>query len=137
MAYSTCDSSPLRDTILRMWTPAVGARSFIEVMEGNVLIINTTFGQSYFGRLMLMDNLPFRPIFPCLEDYSDKQPPFEIEKEIVSGSWSEGLYFYGHSNLKIPDMDYMLVLKNISFSEENQLSGKLTLKEARRLFMLT
>jgi hypothetical protein len=112
-----------------MWTPAVGARSFNEVMEGNVHKINTTFGQSYFGRLMLMDNLPFRPIFPCLEDYSDKQPPFEIEKEIVSGSWSEGLYFYGHSNLKIPDMDYMLVLKNISFSEDDQLSGKLTLKE--------
>ena len=86
MAYSTCDSSALRDTILRMWTPAVGARSFNEVMEGNVHKINTTFGKSYFGRLMLMDNLPFRPIFPCLEDYSDKQPPFEIEKEIVSGS---------------------------------------------------
>ena len=129
MAYSTCDTSVLRDAILRMWTPVVGARSFNEVIVGNAHKINAVFGQSYFGRVMVMDNLPFRPIFPCWEDYSDKQPPFEIEKEILSGSWSEGLYFYGHSNLKIPDMDYMLVLKNISFSEGDQLSGKLTLRE--------
>ena len=130
MAYSTCDTNALRDAILRMWTPVVGAKSLYEVIVSNQQKIYASFGHdNFYGRLMASRNIPMRPFFPSGQDYSDNQPPFEIAEEILSGSWSEGLFLYGHSKIKIPDMDYMLVLKNISFSKEDQLSGNLTLKE--------
>ena len=129
MAYSTCNTITLRNAILGVWTPAVGAKSFDELVNRNTDKIISSFGSSIISRIMIRDNLPLRPLFPQLEDFSDAQPPFQIEQEILSGSWSEGLYFYGHEKTKIPDMDYMIVLKNISFSKEDQLTGHLALKE--------
>ena len=129
MAYSTCDTKPLRDAILRVWRPVVGDRSLIEVFERNAQEISALHGFSIRARFMLLDNVPFHVSFPHAEDYSDDYPPFQIEKEVLSGSWSEGLYFYGQKKIKIPDMDYMFILKNLPFSRDDQRSGNLTLKE--------
>ena len=131
MAYSTCtcDLKPLRDAILRVWRPVVGARSHIEILQRNAQEINNLHGFSNFARFMLLDNVPFHFSFLHAKDYSDDYPPFQIKKEVLSGSWSEGLYFYGQKKIKNPDMDYMLILKNLSFSRDDQRSGNLTLKE--------
>ncbi|CAB3989956.1 Hypothetical predicted protein [Paramuricea clavata] len=127
MAYARSDTSPLRNAILRLWTPAVGARSLDELRDRHINKVMTSPGNP-LDAMRLLDNMPFT-MHETIEIYSDNQPLFEIGEVIISGSWSEGLYFYGHSNTSIPDLDYMLVLKNISFSEEDQRSGYLTLKE--------
>ena len=130
MAYSNCNHSSLRNAIMRVWRPTVGAKSFIELVDGNAEKIFHSYGHGAFARAMFRDNLPFRPSFPSIETFSDNQPPFEFDKVLLSGSWAEGLAFYGYAKLKVPDMDFMLVLKNISFSERDQQSaGKLALKE--------
>jgi hypothetical protein len=129
MAYSNNNANTLRKAILNVFTPAVGAKSFVDVSERNMDKIRASFGLGINSLIMMRDNLPHRPIFPSCEDYSDDRPPFQIEREILSGSWNEGLYIYGHGKTKMPDMDYLLLLKNISFSQEDQLAGKLVLKE--------
>ena len=128
MAYATCGSDALRNAVLRVWTPAVGVRSWETLIDKNVeKLVNASSGKEFLILLTLRDHVPVTlPV--SMEDYSDKKPPFQFKEEILSGSWSEGLYLNGHSNVSVPDMDCMFVFKHISFSE-NQMLGYLTLKE--------
>ena len=64
-----------------------------------------------------------------LMEYFDDQPPFQLEKSILSGSWSEGLFLYDPDTFDPPDVDFLCTLKNISFTEEDQKCGNLSLKE--------
>ena len=122
MAYATCGSSALQNTILQVRTPAVGARSSHELQRRNIEKFRSSFRLNFLDYIPhLRQNVP-RRVF-------DDQPPFVIREEILSGSWSEGLYFHGRSNTSIPDLDFMFVLEHISFSEEVQQSGNLTFKE--------
>ena len=109
---SSCGSSALQNAILQMWTPAVGVRSIDELCSSR-----------YISHLPKGIPDISRQLIPA--EYSDSKPPFVIEEKILSGSWSEGLFLYGHSDKSLPDIDFMYVLKHISFSEENQQSGKL------------
>ena len=63
--------------------------------------------------------------------YFDTEPPFQLEKSFVSGSWSEGLHVIFESPVKIPppDMDFMCVLKDIKFTESDQIQGNLTVRD--------
>ena len=127
MAYATQDSDALRNAILRVWTPTVGARSWESLIETNAKEILAP-GGPLVPPSMMRDHIPSNPYF-ATEIYSDDRPPFQFKEKILSGSWSEGLYLNGYSNISVPDMDFMLVLDHISFSEESQRCGNLTLKE--------
>ena len=127
MAYATRDSDALRNAILRVWTPTVGARSWVSLIERNAEEIFASAGP-FFAPFMIQDHFPTNFHFP-IECYSDNRPPFQFKEKILSGSWSEGLYLNGYSNMSVPDMDFMLVLDHISFSEKSQRCGNLILKE--------
>ena len=129
MAYaSSCDTSALQNAMLQVWTPAVGVRSLDEMITRNIEKLEASFG--LIGALpYYMGNMPNLQMMVIADTCFDDRPPFEMKEKILSGSWSEGLFFYGHSNTSIPDLDFMYVLKHISFSKEDQQSGTLTLKE--------
>ena len=127
MAYATRDSEALRNAILRVWTPRVGARSWESLIETNAEEICASVGP-FLPTFMIRDYFPTNFHFP-IDFYSDDRPPFQFKEKILSGSWSEGLYLNGYSNMSVPDMDFMLVLDHISFSEESQCCGNLILKE--------
>ena len=63
---------------------------------------------------------------PHFESYFDTQPPFQLDEAILTGSFSEGLFLY---STEPPDMDFMCVLKNVLFSQEDQDDGSLLLRE--------
>ena len=128
MAYATCDSDALRNAILRVWTPTVGARSWESLIERNIEDISASAGP-LLALLMIRDKISTNLHFP-IEFYSDDRPPFQFKEKMLSGSWSEGLYLNDcYSDISISDMDFMLVLDHISFSEESQRCGNLILKE--------
>ena len=129
MAYATCGSSALQNAILKVWTPAVGARSVDEVVTRNVEKIISSSELNIFDAHLIIANYILQLAHDLPREGSDDQPPFVIRKAILSGSWSEGLFLYGPANTSTSDMDFMFVLKHISFSEEVQQSGNLTLKE--------
>ena len=122
MAYATCGPSALQNAILKVWTPAVGARSVDELQTRNMEKFYSFIRQNFLDIVPHVRQIEPRRVF-------DDQPPFVIREEILSGSWSEGLYFHGRSNTSTPDLDFMFVLEHISFSEEVQQSGNLTFKE--------
>ncbi len=70
-----------------------------------------------------------RMIINSLKRYFDEHPPFQIEKCFISGSFADGLFIYGQSVSDTSDVDYMCVLKNIWFSEEDQKSGDLAIRD--------
>ena len=127
MAYATRDSDALRNAILRVWTPTVGARSLESLIKRSAEEIFASAGP-FLAPFMIRDHIPTNFHFP-IECYSDDRPPFQFKEKILSGSWSEGLYLNGYSNTSVPDIDFMLVLDHISFSEESQRCGNLILKE--------
>ena len=127
MAYATRDSDALRNAILRVWTPTVGARSWESLIERNIEEIFASAGP-FLAPFMIRDHFPTNFSF-SIEFYSDDRPPFHFKEKILSGSWSEGLHLNGYSNMSVSDMDFMLVLDHISFSEESQRCGNLILKE--------
>ena len=127
MAYSRCDSEALRNAILRVWTPTVGARSWETLIKKNIDNIFAS-ADPFLATHMIRDQIPLNLSFP-IDCYSEDRPPFQFKEKILSGSWSEGLYLNGYSNTSVPDIDFMLVLEHISFSEESQRCGKLMLKE--------
>ncbi len=129
MAYATCGSSALQNAILKVWTPAVGARSVDEVWPRNIEKFIFSSKLNSLDLFSLFNYIPHPRFIVPMEAVSDDQPPFVIGEEILSGSWSEGLFLYGRSNTSTPDLDFMFVLEHISFSEEVQQSGNLTFKE--------
>ena len=59
--------------------------------------------------------------------YFDPWPPFQFGGSMLTGSFSEGLFLYTPYNP--PDMDYMCVLKGISFTRQDQENGSLVVRE--------
>ena len=66
-----------------------------------------------------------------LMKYFNTHPPFQFDEALVSGSWSEGLAMH-QVQLATPEMsdiDFMCILKNISFSEEDQACANFAVNE--------
>ena len=70
-----------------------------------------------------------RMINKNLKRYFDEHPPFQIERYFISGSFADGLFIYGRFVSDTSDVDYMCVLQNIWFSEEDQKSGDLAIRD--------
>ena len=127
---SIVEYSSLKHSLLKIWVPVTGVRKASNLWKKNL------------EKLINMDKMPcviknwirpryekFLPMFrfePGFERYFDTQPPFQLGEAILAGSLSEGLFLY---TLEPPDMDFMFVLKNITFSQEDQEDGCLLLRE--------
>jgi hypothetical protein len=61
--------------------------------------------------------------------YFDSEAPFQLEDILISGSFSEGMQNVALKKESASDIDFMLVLKNIEVSEEEQQKGNLMTKE--------
>ena len=64
-----------------------------------------------------------------LSNYFDPEPPFQLDESILSGSWSEGLVLFDPDTFDPPDVDFMCILKNINFTQMDQMCGDLSLNE--------
>ena len=128
----TNNYSVLKDCLLKIWTLALGARTPFEFVEKNC---EKLCQHTYFGR---KDIPPQRPdllknkiyeifstfVFDAsLENCFDTQPPFQLDETILTGSFSDGPFLFANEP---PDVDFMCVLANIMFSEEDQENGCLS-----------
>ncbi|CAB4029957.1 Hypothetical predicted protein [Paramuricea clavata] len=68
-------------------------------------------------------------VFNSANNYFDSQAPFQLEDILISGSQSEGTHKINLETESISDTDYMLILKNIKVTQEDQKKGNLTVKE--------
>ncbi len=130
---SSTDYSALKDAVLEMWVPAVGAKTADEWWRKNwQKSMHCVYGENYpFVFHDLIEKSAEVPLEGHLfktnfESYFDPQPPFQLGEKILTGSLSEGLFLY---STEPPDMDFMCVLKNITFSHEDQENGSLVLRE--------
>ena len=129
---SKADYLTLKNTLLKMWIPVVGARTAAEFWAKNC--------EKLLGDMLKVDNVPcvmkdwIEKLYDeCLklfvfeaDNYFDNHPPFEISEILLTGSFSEGLLLYSRCP---PDMDFMCVLKDISFSKEDQKDGSFLARE--------
>ena len=130
------DDSGLKEAILQVWTPAVGLQSIDDIWYQNL----TSFVSSKIEKSEAKRNLICyimvklfckAGIRNTLREYFDKHKPFQLKKSVVSGSWSEGLFFFFESSEEFtpPDIDFMCVLENINFTTSDQICGNLTVRE--------
>ena len=125
------DHLKLKDAILGQTYMASGVQSVHEFMLKNYEKLFKRFnislddfmkdiGQSiideFFGVFIKKE-------FDCFDD----RPPFQLDKTIVTGSLSEGICMT--IDAVPPDMDFMCVLKNITFSQKDQEGGNLVLRD--------
>ena len=61
-----------------------------------------------------------------IERCFDSKPPFQLGETILTGSFSEGLFLFLKES---PDLDFMCVLKNNTFTQEDQEHGGLSFSE--------
>ena len=123
--------SNLKEVVLRMRCDAIGVQTltdfYVRNCENFFKILRLPFNQWIKNELKLLiyqcfENLIFETNF---EGYFDDQMPFELDREILTGSMSEGLFLL---SAKAPDIDVMCVLKNIAFSQKDQEDGSLVLR---------
>ena len=68
-------------------------------------------------------------MFKCANNYFDTEGPFQLEDILISGSISEGMFTIDFKKETMSDTDFMLVLKNIKVTQEDQKKGNLIVKE--------
>ena len=76
-----------------------------------------------------VDDLVDQCLLNSVNNYFDSGEPFQLEDILVSGSYSEGMHKINLKLTSMSDVDFMLILKNIKVTEEDQKSGNLTVKE--------
>ena len=117
-----------------MWVPVASVQNLVDLFLKNY--------EKAFCSVFKMVNLPIvvqdtikrqneelckRSVFKThFQSYFDTHPPFQLSEEILTGSLSEGLFLY---SFEPPDMDVMCVLKNITFSQDDQKNGGLQVRE--------
>ena len=67
--------------------------------------------------------------FSAINKYFDRDPPFQLEEVMLSGSISEGTLKLNFKVETVSDWDFMLVLENILVTEAEQKKGNLRVKE--------
>ena len=129
------DYSNLQDHLLQIWIPVVGARTPFEFCVKNCekWYRDALLGQIGIPRVLL--NLFERNLYGdfskmffdvSFENCFDSQPPFQLDEMILTGSLSDGLFIFANEP---PDVDFICVLGNIMFSQKEQKSGCLLLRE--------
>ena len=142
MAQVRCNQIHLRHALLRIWTPAAGVRCISDMVRINfekslqyltdrkeisvlavAIMENVGLDVSLFAK-RIQDNFG-----ALIQKHFDNEAPYQLDVALLTGSWSEGLHLYNSASLDIPDMDFVCILKNISFSEMDQACGNLAVKE--------
>ena len=128
MAQGWFGQSDLKKTLLRVPRSAVGMRNVADLFTLRNLIpcfshcknVQGDFAQRIYEKTLRL-----------LMKYFNTHPPFQFDEALVSGSWSEGLTMHQvlFDTPEISDIDFMCILKNISFSEEDQACGNLAVRE--------
>ena len=135
MAQNSLDGyATLKDNVVNRYVAPVGIKTtaefatkgcvklteyFLKKMNmSNDMIYNIknymkSFSETYCKNVFFETNF---------KTYFDAHPPFQLHEAILTGSMSEGLFDY---RLHPPDMDFMCVLKNIMFSQDDQEDGNL------------
>ena len=140
MAQVCLGQSDLRKVLLRVPKPAVGVRSVADMLRINfVKMFHNDFDLvltglvSFIFKKSISDctQIMYRNSLRHLMKYFNTHPPFQLDEALLSGSWSEGLTMHQvqFGTPEISDMDFMCILKNISFSEVDQTRDNLTMKE--------
>ena len=138
MAQISFGQSDLRKALLRVPKHAAGARNIADILKINLEnMLPNSF--NYFEKVVPAFT---KCLISCIAEDIDKQllellmkyfntnPPFQFDEALLSGSWSEGLTMHQVLNTsELSDMDFMCILKNISFSAEDQACGNLEVKE--------
>ena len=138
MAQISFGQSDLRKALLLVPKHAAGARNIADILKINLEnMLPNSF--NYFEKVVPAFT---KCLISCIAEDIDKQllellmkyfntnPPFQFDEALLSGSWSEGLTMHQVLNTsELSDMDFMCILKNISFSAEDQACGNLEVKE--------
>ena len=136
MAQVCFERSNLRKALRFVPRHAVGARNVADVLRitledrlPNSFSIFANTIATYFinGFSQDIQNKCLKYLMKCFNTH----PPFQFEEALLSGSWSEGLSMYqvASDTPKLSDMNFMCILKSISFSEEDQARDNLTVYE--------
>ena len=93
-------------------------------MEANKVMLKKV--QTLYSYLEKVMN---QRLFNDVNKYFDKEPPFQLEDVLMSGSLSEGTAKMNFSKFANSDLDLMCILKNINVSENEQIEGNLQMKD--------
>ena len=135
MAQVSLGQTDLRKALLGVLRPIVGARCPTELysLQFKEVFPNVPVPPpQFYGVFERLINMNESHVINTEEEYFSffesmtKHPAFQFDKLFLSGSLSEGLAIYQD---ELPDHDIMMIFKNISFSEEDQKCGNLTMKE--------
>ena len=136
MDETKCDYSKLKASLLEVWMPPVGEKSvaafwtslIAQPQDCKLATLYTELHKLFhFSKRRVERQLSFKI---NVESYFDKEPPFQVSETFLSGSWAEGLFLYSeNTSIQLPDMDFMCVMKDISFSQEDQTKGCLLFRE--------
>ncbi len=117
----------LRMAILSICKYPRGCRHFSDIFKNAITpFIHSKEGKEFYTT---MGDLIDKCILNSANNYFDSEEPFQLEDILFSGSCSEGTHKVNLKTNSMSDMDFMLVLKNIKVTEEDQKSGNLTVKE--------
>ena len=132
--WSSIEFSTLKHNLLQMWLPVVGVNTVGCVLSKNI----AKFSRDHSSTGSFLRFLWFAnewKIEECLKNFNmegniescfDTKPPFQLGETILTGSFSEGLFLFLKES---PDMDFMCVVKNITFTQEDQEHGSLSFSE--------
>ena len=136
MTEKNRDYSKLKAGLLEVWIPPVGVKSVADLWTSLTAqqekaawatLYTELDNYFHFSKRQIERRFSFKN---NLESYFDKEPPFQVSETFLSGSWAEGLFLYDeNTSMEPPDMDFMCVMKDISFSQEDQVQGCLLLRE--------
>ena len=140
--------STLKEKLLQMWLPVVGVRKFNDALKNNLIklwlynytlqmdqmegdfmmevlhVIFTAFANKAMSTESRYDKEDFLINVGCYR--FDTNSPLQFGETILTGSYSEGLFLYFEGP---PDIDFMCVLKNITFTQKDQENGSLSFRE--------
>ena len=147
---ASADYSTLKEKLLQMWLPVVGVRNFDDAFTNNFIkllhhhftlqmdqmeedfkiffhlayVIFTASANKAMSTESRYDKEHFQINVGCYR--FDTNPPLQFGETILTGSYSEGLFLYFGGP---PDIDFMCVLKNITFTQKDQENGSLSFRE--------
>ena len=132
--FSGVEFFTLKDNLLKMWFPVVGEGTVAHVFSMIYAkffsdLLNADGCLTYYGfqkGMFIEEMLKHFQLEGNIKGFFDTKPPFQLGETILTGSFSEGLFLFLNEP---PDMDLMCVLKNITFTQEDQEHGSLSFRE--------
>ena len=130
MAQADLKIPYLRNAILGILRFPVGCRTPFQFLVKHPFIdANRAVLEKVQKLYSCLEQLMDQRLFNDMNKYFDKEPPFQLEDVLMSGSLTEGTAKMNFSKLDNSDLDLMCILKNINVSENDQREGNLQMKD--------